>query len=201
MCARYYVPQTPLDEEDDRDLERELLEAENRGRLKDPAFRLKRGEIRPGDMAAVIARGRQTGKAAAYPMLWGFHTAQGLVFNARSESIADKPIFSESFRHRRCLVPMNAYFEWDHRQKPMIKYQFAPLKRRSWFAGLYRFEAEQPVFTILTRPAATDIADFHDRMPVMLEATAGNLWLLGSQEEAAKALYASLEELRYGAVC
>lgn len=155
MCARYYVPQTEVDS----DLEDILIEAENRGRLHQEHFVLKRGEIRPGDYAAVLAKSRLSQTPSPFPMQWGFHTDQGLVFNARSETAHSKPLFQDSFQHRRCLIPMMAYFEWDHRQRPMLKYRFEPQETSyACFAGLYRFEGQNPVFTILTRNAAPSIA-------------------------------------------
>ncbi len=178
-----------------------LLEAENRGKLRDPGFSLKRGEIRPGDTAAVLARSRNAPQAIAFPMQWGFHTEHGLVFNARMETVQSKPLFSESFLYRRCLIPMSAYFEWDHRQKPMLKYRFEPTDvSYACFAGLYRYENQNPVFTILTRNAAQSIACFHDRMPVILNPQVKECYLLGSPDEALHLIHESMEQLAYGAV-
>ncbi|MCR4882948.1 MAG: SOS response-associated peptidase [Clostridiales bacterium] len=197
MCARYYVPQTEVSSE----LDNVLMEAENRGKLHSPDFTLKRGEIRPGDHAAVLAMSRLTKTVASFPMQWGFHTEQGLVFNARSETVSTKSLFHESYMFRRCLIPMLAYFEWDHRQKPMLKYRFEPQNLQfACFAGLYRFEGQQPVFTILTRKAASAIAHFHDRMPVILDAHAQSLYLT-SPDAAGLALQESIDQLYFGAVC
>lgn len=197
MCARYYVPQTAVPPE----MDELLIEAENRGKLAHPDFVLKRGEIRPGDYAAVLALGRKTQNVLAFPMQWGFHTEHGLVFNARSETARTKAIFQESFSHRRCLIPMMAYFEWDHRQKPMLKYRFEPENTSfACFAGLYRYEELQPVFTILTRSAAPSIAHFHDRMPVILDRDGQELYLHGTPDDADHAISMGLHQLTYGAV-
>lgn len=197
MCARYYVPQTEVDS----DLEAILIEAENRGRLHQEHFVLKRGEIRPGDYAAVLAKSRLSQTPSPFPMQWGFHTDHGLVFNARSETAHSKSLFQDSFQHRRCLIPMMAYFEWDHRQRPMLKYRFEPQETSyACFAGLYRFEGQNPVFTILTRNAAPSIAQFHDRMPVILPRNIQDEFLLGSVSDADHALTLGIEQLSFGAV-
>lgn len=156
-----------------------LREAERREQAHTPDFRLKRGEICPGDRAAVLARSR-TGQRSAFVMRWGFGLDKRLVFNARSESASDKPMFRDSMRQRRCLVPASGYFEWDHREPKPPRYLFAPEEGGMMFmAGLYRPEAS-PVghaFTILTRDAAPELAPFHPRMPVILTGEYAAQWL------------------------
>lgn len=175
MCGRFYI--------DTDDTPDELIELLNRAEVKaqrlQPGLSLPRGEVRPGDPAAVIALSR-TQERSVFPMRWGFGGGKRLLINARSETAAQKPTFRHSMQDRRCLIPASAYFEWDHRAKPLQKYQFhlasSPIL---YLAGLYRFEADQrlPVFTILTREAAPDIACFHDRMPIILPRHAADDWL------------------------
>lgn len=175
MCGRFYI-----ESDDTPDELIELLNrAEGLGQRMDSSFRLPRGEVRPGDCAAVIAMNRAA-KRTAFPMKWGFRMDKQLLINARSETAATKPTFRESMRDRRCLIPTSAYFEWDHREKPLKKYCFGlPDAPVMYLAGLYRFEpdAPLPVFTVLTREAAPEIACFHDRMPVILPPETHSLWL------------------------
>ena len=67
MCGRFYVPDTDLPEE----LLALLSEAERRRLAVEPGFRLKRGELAPGDTVAVVAPGRAA-PSGAFPMRWGF---------------------------------------------------------------------------------------------------------------------------------
>lgn len=175
MCGRFYI--------ESDDTPDELIDLMNRAEClaqkQDGAFRLKRGEIRPGDCAAVIAMNRAS-QRSSFAMQWGFRMDRQLLINARSESAHAKPTFRESLRDRRCLIPASAYFEWDHRVKPLPKYRFAlPDARVLYLAGLYRFEEARPfpVFTVLTRDAAPHIACFHDRMPVILPPEMHDAWL------------------------
>ena len=179
MCGRFYI--------ESDDAPQELIEllnrAETRVQAADPSFRLPRGEVRPGDWAAVVSLNRAS-QRSVFAMKWGFHMDRQLLINARSETAAQKPTFRESMAMRRCLIPASSYFEWDHRTKPLTKYRFslsdAPML---WLAGLYRFEPDSayPVFTVLTRPAAGDVAPFHERMPVIVPPTLTDRWLDRSQ--------------------
>lgn len=180
MCGRFYIdPDDMSDEELIALLDREKSRSEqNRDDL------LMLGEIQPGQNAAVIALNKQL-KRGAFKMKWGYHLQKKLIFNACSETATEKSLFSGSTVNRRCLIPASAYFEWDHRQKPFTKYRFSvPSKRMIYLAGLYRFEPEmvRPVFTILTREAAPDIACFHDRMPVIMPNELSDAWLDHSQD-------------------
>ena len=175
MCGRFYIPEDDGAEE----LLVLLNRAELARRARHPDFRLKRGEICPGDSAVILApnRSRQT---ALFVMRWGFRLEKRLVFNARSESAAQKTMFRQSLMERRCLIPAASFFEWDHRLKKPAKFRFWPEGRPMiYLAGLYRFEPEEPlpVFTVLTRQAEGSIADFHDRMPVIVPPEQTEAWL------------------------
>ena len=176
MCGRFYVkPDAMSDAELIALLDREKA----RGEQTDNATSLPFGEIQPGQNAAVIAMNRHLHRSA-FVMKWGYGLDKKLVFNARSETAATKAMFSQSTLDRRCLIPANAYFEWDHRQKPYTKYRFMISEQPIiYLAGLYRFEASlsRPVFTVLTREAAPDIACFHDRMPVIIPPALTDAWL------------------------
>ena len=153
--------------------------AELKLRARQPEFRLKRGEICPGDSAAVLAPNRDR-RTALFVMRWGFRLDKRIVFNARSETAAGKAMFRDSMRARRCVIPSAAFFEWDHRLKKPAKFRFWPNDGAvTYLAGLYRFEpdAPLPVFTVLTRQAQGYIADLHDRMPVILRSEQIGPWL------------------------
>lgn len=179
MCGRFYIESDDAPDE----LIELLNRAEKRLQAADPDSRLPRGEVRPGDWAAVVSLNRAS-RQSVFPMKWGFRMDRQLLINARSETAAQKPTFRDSFANRRCLIPASAYFEWDHRTKPLMKYRFAlPDAPLLWLAGMYRFEPDSafPVFTVLTRPAAEAIAPFHDRMPVIVPEALRERWLDRSQ--------------------
>lgn len=175
MCGRFWVAPDDAPEA----LAALLHEAENRARVARAGFSLRRGELRPGDDAAVIALNRRM-SPSAFVMRWGFRMDTRLIFNARSESAMSKPLFRDSFRQRRCLIPASAYFEWDHRQEHKTKMMIWPAgTKMMMLCGLYRVEDDPrfPAFTILTREASETIAAFHPRMPVILPWGAAMQWL------------------------
>jgi len=109
---------------------------------------------------------------------WGFTAtwdSKKKLANARSESILEKKAFSESFLFRRCLVPMNGYYEWFRiEEKPKQAYFIFSKKIRLLpVAGIF-FNGE---VTILTRGANTKLSKIHDRMPVMVPPKNWNSWL------------------------
>ena len=168
MCGRFYVPS----DDDAEDLAAMLREADERA--GEP---LPRGEISPGMKAPVMCLSR-AGHPRIFPMHWGYPVAERLLVNARSETAAIRTIFQESFRTRRCLIPASAWFEWDHRVKPMTKYRIRR-EAQPWFylAGLYRLTEDGPQCTVLTREAVGSLRDLHGRMPVSFVRGDARAWL------------------------
>ena len=140
------------------------------------------GEIRPADLAPVIAM-NMGGKKSVFPMKWGF-TEKSLLMNARAETAAVKPAFKEAWARHRCIIPASYYFEWEHlisndgKKHTGDKYLIQPKDSRvTWLCGLYRFENDMPVFTILTREADEGIRFIHDRMPLIMPDHLVDEWI------------------------
>ena len=136
------------------------------------------GEIRSRDTVPVLANSPSL-QPGAYAMHWGYTLPDGkLLFNARSETAADKALFQDGMAQRRCLIPATCYFEWEHRGKEKIKYAIAPEgSQMLYLAGIYRKEGNRVGCTIQTREPAESIAFIHNRMPVILPAEAVRDWL------------------------
>ena len=187
MCTRFYI-----DLMNDKDKEiREVIRAAEQSLLADK-FRNKlskplvtSGEVRPTDVAAVIAPGRSKAKAV-FPMKWGF-TLKGIgkpLVNARVETTAIKPTFKDAWRSHRCIIPASYYFEWEHFKSPDgkaktgDKYAIQPKGESvTWLCGLYRFEDEYPVFTVLTKEPSKELSRIHDRMPLILPENLIDDWI------------------------
>jgi putative SOS response-associated peptidase YedK len=67
-----------------------------------------------------VIRLDKEGKRELVPMRWGLVPAWWkkplkevpATFNARAESVADRPMFRDAFKSRRCIVPASGFFEW-----------------------------------------------------------------------------------------
>lgn len=174
MCGRYYIAEDDAAEE-----LCQIIEAVNRRNLDVKTS----GKIRPGDTVPVLANS-PTLQSGAYAMRWGYTLPDGkLLFNARSETAADKALFQDGMAQRRCLIPAICYFEWEHRSQEKIKYAIAP-------------EGSRAACTILTREPTESIAFIHNRMPVILPADAVSDWL-NIRYDAADVLKAAPVEIAY----
>lgn len=105
------------------------------------------------------------------------------LINARGETLAEKPAFRAAFRSRRCIVPADGFYEWRKSGTRKDPY-FIGLKNDEpfGFAGLWdawrdSFGAAVESFTIVTTKANELVGQLHDRMPVILDRSACDLWL------------------------
>lgn len=114
----------------------------------------------------------------------------GRLFNARSESVATKPAFRSAYRSRRCLVPIDGWYEWrvvdtpnGPRKQPF--YMTAEDGHVLALAGLYEFwhdpaDGDAPTLTsctVLTTDSVGELTVVHDRQPLVLPSTAWEQWL------------------------
>jgi putative SOS response-associated peptidase YedK len=114
--------------------------------------------------------------------------------NAMSETAAEKPAFRDALRRRRCLIPVDSFYEWEKLgPKEKQPYNFGMIDDSVFaFAGLWerwRDTAGDVVetCTILTTKPNSLVADVHDRMPAILRAEDYDLWLDPGVTEAARA--------------
>lgn len=170
MCGRYFI-------EDSDETMAQIIEALNRRGLTQETGVKLRGEVFPTDTVPVIANSKRL-LPMPFAMTWGYTLGGRRIINARSETARERPLFSEGMASRRLLIPATNYFEWEKRGARKVKHALSLRQGRMlYMAGLYRMEAGKPVFTILTRDSAPDIAYIHPRMPVILPEEAAKDWL------------------------
>ncbi|WP_041058777.1 SOS response-associated peptidase [Jeotgalibacillus campisalis] len=104
-------------------------------------------------------------------------------FNARSETVTEKPSFKRAFQKKRCLIPASSFYEWQKiSTKEKQPYAIKPsADSLLTFAGLWEtWKSEDGVIrscTILTTEPNEKMASIHDRMPVILEPDSYSKWL------------------------
>ena len=128
--------------------------------------------IRPSDPVLVI---KNEGKIKTTFMSWGFISPwakdpfdkeKTRPFNARSETVEEKKLFSGSWKHKRCLIPASGFFEKKYRIRKENYETF-------WLGGIWSKWAsadgvEIESCCVLTTEPNDLIKPFHSRMPVVV---------------------------------
>jgi putative SOS response-associated peptidase YedK len=105
------------------------------------------------------------------------------MFNARGESVIDKPAFRAAMKRRRCLIPADGFYEWQSlRDRKQPFYVRGKSGEPLAFAGLWECWTgpngeELETAAIVTTTANRTLAPLHDRMPVVVPPEAFELWL------------------------
>ena len=148
-----------------------------------------RYNVAPTDEALVVVQREERRAVTAYR--WGLipHWADSAkvgsrMFNARAETLTMSPAFRDSLRRKRCLVPVEAFYEWRREGEIRQPYTIAradglPLVLAGLWDG-WRDPATDTVrrtFTIVTTAPNETMATIHNRMPAMLADEDWATWL------------------------
>ena len=106
------------------------------------------------------------------------------LINAKAETIAEKPSFKKSLKHKRCLVVCDGFYEWKTiNKKEKVPYRIT-LQDHGLFAmaGIWDSWKDEDgrlinSFAIITTTPNKLMENIHTRMPVILEQKAEKLWL------------------------
>lgn len=160
------------------------------GPLADPPPRYNIAPTQP----IAIVRTRAAGAREMVLVRWGLLPGWvkdpakfTTLINARAETIAEKPSFRTALRHRRCIVPADAFYEWmgeKGAKRPFLIRPRAdgPLAAPLGFAGLWEHwqspdGSEMESAAIITVAANATVATVHDRMPAILAPEDFDAWL------------------------
>jgi len=152
--------------------------------------------VAPTDAANVVVERARDGeiRRAVVRWRWGFvpHWAAGArvatrAFNARAEGLTRSPLFRDAFARRRCIVPVDSFYEW--RRDGRVRQPFRvhaidglPLALAGLWAGRRERETGEVIrsCTIVTTAPNAFMASLHDRMPAVLPRAAWATWLAPS---------------------
>jgi len=171
-------------------------------------------EIKPSNAAPVILSAENDHFEVQFRH-WGFvrfwpgktgKLTKKLLINAKSETITMTKNFKKAFADRRCLIPLNAWFEWpeDPKINDGIKTKvrlYMPERPTFGAAGIYEDKIEQETgevtryFSMVTVDPEqyTNIHFIHDRSPLVLPASDYDTWLQGTSEQAESLLHPYLD--------
>ena len=150
-------------------------------------------------IGAVIARDAKRDLA---PMRWGLvpywwkkrAKDTPATFNARAETVAEKAMFRDAFKGRRCLIPASGYYEWKGTETGKQPYYFtasdgSPLTIAGLWDEWKDIETGERLksCTMIITTANEFVSKIHDRMPVLLQPKDFDAWLTG---------HAGIERLR-----
>lgn len=160
------------------------------------------------DIAAVVARHDEPGDRATRRirlMRWGLlppwtkpgpggapPTGGPQLINARAETATTLPAYRSAAQHKRCLIPMDGYYEWmpdadNSKGRKTPFYFYRPDGHPLLVAGLWSVWRPEPAgsdsaapmltCTVITTDAAGPFAQVHDRMPLVLGEADWDRWL------------------------
>lgn len=149
---------------------------------------IPRFNVSPGSKIFALANSEDTNDIEVKTFDWGLvpHWAKdssfgAKCFNARAETMAEKPTFRDAFKRSRCVVLADGYYEWKKvqsggtgltKQPYFIHYSNS---KPMFFAGLC--EPKTGTVAIVTRDAQGSLRQIHDRRPVFLDIEAAHEWL------------------------
>lgn len=147
-------------------------------------------DVPPGDLLHIVweEECRQLGVAR-----WGLTppwinetSVRSLMFNARAETIAEKVSFRDAFRHRRCVIPIDGFYEWELRDSSNKRTRNPWLIQRAnshplAIAGLWEIQEDDDrqlrTCTVITVEANEDLFPLHPRMPAIMPKHDWASWL------------------------
>ena len=148
--------------------------------------------VAPQTFQPVVRLNRDTREREIVMMRWGLipYWAKdpqiGMsTINAKAETVATAPSFREAFKRRRCLVPADAFLEWQKIDAKTKKPFAIALKSGEpyGFAGLWErwhdkaAGAELLTFSVITTDPNAVVEPLHNRMPVILPERDYSRWL------------------------
>jgi putative SOS response-associated peptidase YedK len=152
----------------------------------------------PSQELLVIRRNHETGAISLDPLRWGLipHWCSDpkggrKPINAKCETVHKLPMFRDAYRRRRCILPVDGFFEWKAIKGQKAKQPYAiGMKDGTPFglAGIWENWKEPAsgewirTFAIITTDANELVATIHDRMPLILAPADYSRWLGEEQD-------------------
>jgi putative SOS response-associated peptidase YedK len=109
-------------------------------------------------------------------------------FNARAETVPERPMFRGAYKYRRCIIPASGFYEWTGAKGAKTPHYFSARDGRPLaLAGLWDHWAgldggdDLPNSTIIVAAANAWMRQYHDRMPIILDWQDVREWIAGDE--------------------
>ena len=149
-----------------------------------------RYNITPAQEVLAIRREPHEGRRVLHGFQWGLLPSwardpkiSARLTNARCETLSEKPSFRGSYKYRRCIIPIDGFYEWKREGSLKQPYYFKMINQQLIaLAGLWEHwvgPSGEEIFstTIITTRANPLMAPIHHRMPVILDSNDFDQWL------------------------
>ncbi|WP_066381475.1 MULTISPECIES: SOS response-associated peptidase [unclassified Anabaena] len=146
--------------------------------------------IAPTQMVVTVLHHPESNQRQLQQLRWGLipswskdSSIGSKLINAKAETVAEKPAFRSAFKHRRCLVVADGFYEWQKQQDTKQPFYFRLQDGKPFaFAGLWerwQSPAQEEIIscTILTTAANELLQPIHERMPVIIDPKDYDVWL------------------------
>lgn len=117
--------------------------------------------------------------------------------SAKGQPIWDSRVWGEAIRKRRCVIPVNAFYEWDENQPRGKRDRYRIEREASAMAlgGIYEITADGEMFiSICTTDPNKKMSKIHHRMPVIIDNNNVEEWLSSNNHAAVNKLMGSSPE-------
>ncbi|WP_192035149.1 SOS response-associated peptidase [Halomonas sp. YLGW01] len=158
--------------------------------LAGPEPHAPRYNVAPGTWILGIRRPEPDGAPMIDDLWWGYRPAWAgpdapQPINARVETLATSRYFKGAFRHHRCLIPADGWYEWLPQAGGKQPYYLCREDRATLFlAGIWGAFADGTAgCAIVTEPARGNAREIHDRMPLLLNDDSLRTWLDSTLQE------------------
>lgn len=104
--------------------------------------------------------------------------------SAKGQVIWKSPVWGEAIRKRRCLIPINAFYEWDQNQPKgkRNRYRIESQDPAMALGGIFEISADGEMFlSICTTDPNEKMAAIHHRMPVIIDKKDSEQWLMSNE--------------------
>ncbi|HEY3705172.1 MAG TPA: SOS response-associated peptidase [Terracidiphilus sp.] len=187
MCGRYYR----------RSDKQQIAEAFRLG-LPTTFEILPSYNVAPQTFQPIVRLNEETGERELASLRWGlvpFWSNNARIaystINAKAETLATSPTFREALKRRRCLIPLDGFYEWQTINARSKQTYAVNLKNSNLFAvaGLWDRWKDKATgqaletFTLITTDPNELMEPFHNRMPVIVPAADYERWLAPADPE------------------